>query len=53
MNNPGSQVKIEQANGSYKNGAETVSEAYDRLTSEGKKPVLIINGSILFMKYLI
>ena len=40
------QVKIEQANGtSYKGGVETPTHAYNRLKSEGKHPIVIIDAS--------
>ena len=44
--NKSNQVKIEQANGSsYKGGVETATHAYNRLKSEGKNPIAVINAS--------
>ncbi len=43
---PEKQVKVVQANGEeYKGGVETATHAYNRLKSEGKKPIGVINAS--------
>ena len=43
---PEKQVKVVQANGEeYKGGTETATHAYNRLKSEGKNPIGVINAS--------